>query len=246
VEPQIDLLLAEVRDVLGDDLVGVYLHGSAVLGGLQPTSDLDVIAVSARRLTDGEKQRLASRLGEISKKPRSLDFDLVVQSEIRPWRYPPPFDFHYSDWWPGMRDRDTNTDLAVLITMLLAAGTPLYGPAPATIFDAVPENDFRRTTLAAADEVVRDVEGDTRNVVLTLARIWTSLETGEVLRKDRAATWALERLPDEHTSVLERARSLYLEGSYGTWDDASDRVAAYVAYTSNAIKMASTYSSPRR
>jgi predicted nucleotidyltransferase len=246
VEPQLDLLLAGVRDVLGDDLVGAYLHGSAVLGGLRPTSDLDVIAVSARRLTDGEKERLASRLGEISKKPRSLDFDLVVQSEIRPWRYPPPFDFHYSDWWPGMRDRDTNTDLAVLITMLLAAGTPLYGPAPATIFDAVPENDFRRTTLAAADEVVRDVEGDTRNVVLTLARIWTSLETGDVLPKDRAATWALERLPDEHKPVLERARSLYLEGSYGTWDDVRDEVAAYVAYTSNAIRMASTYSSPRR
>jgi predicted nucleotidyltransferase len=246
VEPQIDLLLAELRDVLGDDLIGAYLHGSAVLGGLRPTSDLDVIAVSVRRLTDGEKQRLASRLGEISKKPRSLDFDLVVQSEIRPWHYPPLFDFHYSDWWPGMRDRDTNTDLAVLLTILLAAGTPLYGPAPATVFDAVPEHDFRRTTLAAADEVVRDIEGDTRNVVLTLARIWTSLETGEVLRKDRAATWVLERLPDEHKPVLERARSLYLEGSRGSWDDMREEINAYVGYTSNAIKMASTYSSPRR
>ena len=233
--------------MLGEDLVGMYLHGSAALGGLRPGSDLDVIAVSARRLTDGEKQRLASRLGEISKKPRSLDFDLVVQSEIRPWRYPPPFDFHYSEWWPGMRDRDTNTDLAVLITILLAGGgAPLYGPAPATVFDAVPENDFRRTTLAAADEVVRDIEGDTRNVVLTLARIWTSLETGEVLRKDRAATWVLERLPDEHKPVLERARSLYPEGSRGTWDDLRDEVAAYVAYTLNAIRIASTYSSPRR
>jgi hypothetical protein len=130
--------------------------------------------------------------------------------------------------------------------MLLAADTPLHGPAPATVFDAVPRDDFRRTTLAAAFEVVRDVEGDTRNVVLTLARIWTSLETGEVLPKDRAATWALERLPDEHKPVLERARSLYLQGSYGTWDDVRDEVAAYVAYTSNAIRMASTYSSPRR
>jgi hypothetical protein len=233
--------------MLGDDLVGMYLHGSAALGGLRPGSDLDVIAVSARRLTDVEKQRLASRLGEISKQPRSLDFDLVVQSEIRPWRYPPPFDFHYSEWWPGMRDRDTNTDLAVLITILLAGGVaPVYGAAPATVFDAVPENDFRRTTLAAADEVIRDIEGDTRNVVLTLARIWTSLETGEVLRKDRAATWVLERLPDEHKPVLERARSLYLEGSRGTWDDLREEVAAYVAYTLNAIRIASTNSSPRR
>ena len=239
-EPQIENLIAAVRDVLGDDLVGAYLHGSAALGGMRPGSDLDVIAVSARRLTDEEKQRLASRLRDVSKKPRPLDFDLVVQMEIRPWRYPPPFDFHYSEWWPGMRDRDTNIDLAVLITILLAGGTPIYGPAPAAVFDPVPEKDFRGTTLLAADEVIRDVEGDTRNVVLTLARIWTSLGTGEVLRKDGAATWVLERLPDEHKPVLERARSLYLEGSRGTWDDLRDEVDAYVAYSSNAIRTAST------
>jgi predicted nucleotidyltransferase len=239
--PQVDLLLAALRDVLGDDLVGAYVHGSAVLGGMPPGSDLDVIAVSARRMTDDEKQRLASRLADVSKKPLPLDFDLLVQSEIRPWRYPPPFDFHYSEWWPGMRDRDTNADLAVLISTLLAGGaTPLHGPSPAAIFDPVPEEDFRRTTRAAADEVVRNLEGDTRNVILTLARIWTSLETGEILRKDRAATWVLERLPDEHKPVLERARSLYLEGSRGTWDDVWDEVTAYVAYSSNAIRMAST------
>jgi predicted nucleotidyltransferase len=243
---QLDQLVVALREVLGDDLVGVYLHGSAALGGLKPSSDLDVIAVSGRRLAAVEKHSLALRLGGISKQPRSLDFDLVVHPEIRPWHYPPQFDFHYSEWWPGMRDRDTNTDLAVLITMLLRADTSLYGPAPGTVFDPVPEEDFRRTTLAAADEVVLDLEGDTRNVLLTLARIWASLETGDLLPKDRAATWALERLPDEHKPVLERARRLYLEGSYGTWDNVRDEAAALAAYTSKAIRIASTNSAPRR
>jgi streptomycin 3"-adenylyltransferase len=240
VDTQLEAVVAAVRHVLGDDAVGIYLHGSGALGGLRPTSDLDVIAVSTRHLTADEKQRLATQLAAISKRPRSVDFDLVVQSEIRPWRSPPPFDFHYSDWWPGMRDRGTNNDLAVLITMLLAAATPVYGPPPATVLDPVPDSDFRRQTLAAAEEVVRDVDGDTRNVLLTLARVWASLETGEVLPKDRAATWVLERLPDQHKPVLERARAAYLEGSYGEWDDVRDEVAAFVAYTSNAIRIAST------
>lgn len=237
---QLESVVATVRDVLGDDLVGIYLHGSGGLGGLRPTSDLDVIAVSKRRLTAVEKHQLATQLAGITKRPRGLDFDLVVQSEIRPWRSPPPFDFHYSDWWPGMRDRGTNTDLAVLITMLLDADKPLYGPPPATVFDPVPESDLRRQTRAAADEVVREVDGDTRNVLLTLARIWTTLETGEVMPKDRAATWVLERLPDEHKPVLERARAAYLEGTYGDWDDVRQEVALCVAYTSNAIRIAST------
>lgn len=229
-----------VRDTVGDAVVGIYLHGSGVIGGLRPTSDLDVIAVSARGLTHAEKEQLAARLAAISKKPRSVDFDLVVQSEIRPWRYPPPFDFHYSDWWPGMRDRDTNIDLAVLITMLLAADMPLYGPAPATVFDPVPEEDFRQATLAAVGDLMRKIESDTRNVLLTLARIWTSLQTGDVLPKDQAATWALERMPAEHRPVLERARDLYLEGSRGAWDDVRDEVRACANYMCSAIKMAST------
>jgi predicted nucleotidyltransferase len=240
VREQLDAVVAAVRDILGDDLVGVYLHGSGALGGLRATSDLDVIAVSARRLTVPEKQRLAARLAELTKQPRSLDFDLVVQDEIRPWRYPPPFDFHHSDWWPGMRDRGTNPDLAVLVTMLRAADRPLYGPPATTVFDPVPEEDLRRTTLAAVDDVLRDLDGDTRNVLLTLARVWATVESGEVLPKDRAATWALERLPQEHRPVLERARDLYLEGSYGTWDEVRDEVRACADYTSNAIRMAST------
>ncbi|MCI0582291.1 MAG: nucleotidyltransferase domain-containing protein, partial [Chloroflexi bacterium] len=39
-----------LREVIGDAVLGVYLHGSAVMGGLRPTSDVDVLAVTARVL----------------------------------------------------------------------------------------------------------------------------------------------------------------------------------------------------
>jgi streptomycin 3"-adenylyltransferase len=45
------------------------------------------------------KQRLVSRLLKISRKPRRLELTIVVQSDIRPWRYPPRMDFQYGDWW---------------------------------------------------------------------------------------------------------------------------------------------------
>jgi hypothetical protein len=38
---QIDRLLVTVRAVLGDDLIGAYLHGSAVFDGLRPASDIE-------------------------------------------------------------------------------------------------------------------------------------------------------------------------------------------------------------
>jgi hypothetical protein len=42
---QVQSILQLVDDVCGDDVLGAYLHGSAVLGGLRPTSDLDILVV---------------------------------------------------------------------------------------------------------------------------------------------------------------------------------------------------------
>ncbi|MGE5460108.1 MAG: nucleotidyltransferase domain-containing protein, partial [Solirubrobacterales bacterium] len=63
---QIAAVLEALRDGLGPDLVGAYLHGSAVLGGLRPHSDLDVLAVSERQMTRPERASLIARLLAIS------------------------------------------------------------------------------------------------------------------------------------------------------------------------------------
>ena len=57
---QLGAVIALCRDVLGPDLAGAYLHGSAVLGGLRRRSDLDVLAVSTRRTTLEEKRQTRS------------------------------------------------------------------------------------------------------------------------------------------------------------------------------------------
>jgi predicted nucleotidyltransferase len=76
-EEQLDRVLAVARDVLGPDVVGGYLHGSAVLGGLRPRSDIDVLVVSRRPTTREEKQRLvgwpARRLRQGLARPAASD-----------------------------------------------------------------------------------------------------------------------------------------------------------------------------
>ena len=52
---QLDRVSRLVREVLGEDVAGAYLFGSAVHGGLQPDSDLDVLVVSERHTTLDEK-----------------------------------------------------------------------------------------------------------------------------------------------------------------------------------------------
>ena len=86
--------------------------------------------------------------------------------------------------------------------------------------DPVPHEDLRRAIVAGVPELLADLASDTRNVLLTLARVWTTLATGTVTSKDAAASWALDRLPDRHRPVLARARSLYLDGRESLADPA--------------------------
>ena len=74
-----------------------------------------------------------------------------------------------------------------------------------------------------------DLADDTRNVLLTLARIWVTLETGEIRSKDEAADWAIPRLPDEHRPAMRRARDLYRAGGFGDpWDGGATKLADHL------------------
>jgi streptomycin 3"-adenylyltransferase len=42
---QTERVLRLVREVFGRDVLGAYEHGSAVLGGVQPTSDVDILVI---------------------------------------------------------------------------------------------------------------------------------------------------------------------------------------------------------
>ena len=94
--------------------------------------------------------------------------------------------------------------------MVRRYGEPLVGPPAADAISPVPEADLRAAMVGDLELLLDDLEPDTRNVLLTLARIWCTLATGEIRSKDEAAAWALERLPDEHRPVLAHARAAYL------------------------------------
>ncbi|MFP8885728.1 aminoglycoside adenylyltransferase family protein [Streptomyces mangrovi] len=223
-----------VDGVLGPTAVGVYLHGSSVLAGLRPASDIDLLVLSRRTMDERERQTLLEGLLEISASAdaaddsrRPVELTVVVQSEIRPWRFPPTGDFLYGEWLRdafeagGIPRPEPVPDLALLLTTVLAGDHSLIGPRPAQVIDPVPHRDLTRASTAGIPDLLDELEDDTRNVVLTLARIWTTLATGEIASKDAAADWALARLPPEHRPVLEHARNLYLNRRYSeeTWSD---------------------------
>ncbi|MGC9541773.1 aminoglycoside adenylyltransferase family protein [Streptomyces sp. UG1] len=225
--PGAQALLPVLHHTLGTAILGIYLHGSAALGGLRPHSDIDVLVVVRERMSPDQRRALVRELMEVSGGgSRPVELIVVVQDDVRPWRYPPTCEFLYGEW---LRDeyergvlpaREPSPDLAPLLTMVLSANAPLYGPPPADLLDPVPHADLRRAIVAAVPELLAELESDTRNVLLTLARIWVTLATGTVRSKDAAADWALARLPAEHRPVLAHARAVHLGERDECWDGA--------------------------
>lgn len=228
------------RGLVHARIIGVYLYGSAVAGGLRPDSDLDLLVLTDRRLKPDEKARVVEGLLPISGREtrpqtwRPLEVTIVAQPEVRPWRYPPRMELQYGEW---MRDAfvagviepepPENPDLSVLITMVRQTSRALIGPAATDVLDPVPSTDLVRGMVDGLPALLADLPGDTRNVLLTHARIWATVSTGEIRSKDDAADWALSRLPDEHRPILARARDLYRTGGYGDpWDEGAVRVLA--------------------
>lgn len=245
---QLDEIVRIVREVLGDGVVGVYLHGTTGADALRPTSDLDVLVVIDEPTTEAERRALVLGLAEVSGSPeprgrwRPVELTVVRQSMVNPWRYPPERELQFGQW-----DRkrylagfvpapEPDPDLAVLVSAALAADRPLLGPPAAAILAPVPAPHLRRSVVAGVPGLMAALEGDTRNVLLTLARIWFTLATGEIRAKDAAASWALEHLDDlapadrvATGAVLTLARQQYLAGTHGETTWAQDQPAAEAA-----------------
>lgn len=165
-------------------------------------------------------------------------------SAVLPWRHPARRELQFGEWLrddllagvfePPMPD----PDLAVLLTKVRQHSVALIGPPARELFDPVPEVD----RLSAFDDALAlwngppDWSGDERNVVLTLARIWYSVDTGRIAAKDVAADWVLVRLPAEHRPVLREARLSYLGENTTDLADQPDRVAAFIGYARQAVR----------
>jgi predicted nucleotidyltransferase len=247
---QTDRVLRLMRETLGHDALGAYQYGSAVLGGVQPTSDIDILVITGRLATLVEKRQLVQGLMAISAPfpppglERCVEVTVVAQAQVRPWRYPSSFDLQYGEWLRERFERENtlllrpavNVDLTTLLTIVLLGDQPLFGPPPGELLDPVLLEDCVRAMVSDIDLFMDEFENDTRNILLRLARIWQTVVTGIIDRKDRAAEWAQQRLPPAHQQLMERARAMYLGWQPDEWTGMASEARASADYMISQIQ----------
>lgn len=250
IAEQLTHACAVLERQLDETLLAIHLFGSALDGGLRPHSDIDLLVTVNAPLPNPLRRALMLDLLSVSAWPgsdpsrRALEVTLLVREHLVPWRYPPQRELQFGEWLReelqagSIPPATPDPDIAILLTKASQHSLCLAGPPVSELFEPVPREDFSR---ALADTVTQwneasDWQGDERNVVLALARIWYSAATGAIAPKDVAAAWALERLPPEHRPVLASARDAYLGSANHDLAERAEQVAAFVGYVKGSIE----------
>src|SRR5262249_42910570 len=86
-------IVTECAGLLGNNLVGIYLHGSLAMGSFNPDlSDVDFLAVTKSKLTPSQRKEFAQTMIRLSvHAPRKgLEMSVITQSELLDFRHPTP------------------------------------------------------------------------------------------------------------------------------------------------------------
>ncbi len=251
IAPQVAAASSLIERHLGAGLVAIHLFGSAVDGGLQPHSDIDLLVTVTQPPDEAVLRALAAALLAISAPPgsspdlRALEVTVLALEHVVPWRHPARRELQFGEWLrtdlmagvvePPMMDHD----LAILLTKVRGHSIPVLGPQADQLLQAVPREDLRRALLdtVAQWNTPEDWAGDEKHIILALARIWYTAVSGGIASKDQAAAWLLERLEAPYRPVLAKARAIYLGQEE---DDLAQRhdaeTAAFIAHARATIE----------
>jgi predicted nucleotidyltransferase len=150
VRRQVLDFVSGLSEILASNLVGVYLHGSLAMGCFNPNaSDIDLIVVTRRRVGT-RKRKLAALALAVSSKPFPVEVTSFSGKDPKPWRYPTPFDFHFSEDWRRAYESGSafrgmgaeGKDPAANITEARSRGFALSGAPIETVLPFVPAGGF--------------------------------------------------------------------------------------------------------
>ncbi|PQQ28320.1 adenylyltransferase [Photorhabdus luminescens] len=230
IPSEADKTLLIVQKRLAESLVAVYLHGSAVVGGLRPRSDVDLLVVIDQPMTSEVREFLAADLMMISGQypsdtngRRPVELIVFLHADLAASLYPARSEFIYGEWLRHEYEVGEipkpfcDPELTLVLAQSRQEAVPLVGPNASSLIPAIPRLNIRRAIKDVLPNLIATLQGDERNVLLTLARMWLTLVTGEFVSKDVAADWAAARLPAIQATVLADARETYLKGREEDW-----------------------------
>ena len=212
----LDKLSFAIQEILGGNLVGIYLHGSIAQNAFRwNVSDIDFLIVVQSEPSDEAKRKLLDTTIVLSKiaPPKGLEWSVVTLADCLHVSHPVTFCLHYSiahtqryltspeEYIQNMKGRDG--DLAAYFAVVRQCGIVLYGKPIEDVFGPVPKDfvmdSFRQNVI----------DDNTPDGILNRCRYEAYRQEGVLLSKIDGAQWALKHLPPDLHARIRSAIKVY-------------------------------------
>lgn len=100
-------------------------------------------------------------------------------------------------------------DIACHLTLINKKGICIFGLPIKEAFSEIPETDFRSSIVSGVDYAISVLTTLPVYGILTLCRVLSYLETGEILSKRDAGMWALSIIPENLRYIVRSAVEVY-------------------------------------
>jgi hypothetical protein len=211
VEQYLDAFDGRISEILSDDLVGSYVHGSAVLGSFNPArSDLDVLVVIRNALSGSQRDRICERLGAAALPvPASmLEMSVVTADTCRNPTSSPQFELHLNTRDNRCADGTGRTDGDLVLHFAVARQSGRLigsGRSPGEVFAPVPEPLILAAMAMELDDAMNSSSAAPEYIVLNACRNLAYSRTGHIHSKVSGAEWVLAHEPDVDRGLVDSA-----------------------------------------
>lgn len=170
-------------------VIGVYVHGSAAMGGMTDRSDLDVLVVTADA---AGVDQLGGALLALTNQGRPLELSVVTAEAAYTPAAPWPFLVHVNSSADEVvfDDGAGDADLVAHYAITRARGVTILGPPPATVIGAISRVQFIGYLVSELEWGLRCA--DQRYAVLNACRAVGFASTGRLLSKVEGAQWWIQ------------------------------------------------------
>lgn len=218
----LDAFVAAAKEIIGEQLTGIYLHGSLAMGCFHPKkSDIDIIVVIGEDISDIQKMEFMKRVVSLNRQApeKGLEISVVKREFCNPFAYPTPYTLHFSpmhlQWFlddPQSYVEKMNgddKDLAAHFTIIKKYGIVLYGEEIEKVFSDVPQEYYIDSIWADIEDAGEEIARQPIYMTLNLCRVFAFLRDGLYLSKEEGGKWGLAHLPLKYHPLLSDALACY-------------------------------------
>ena len=235
------------REILGENLVGVYLHGSAAMGCLnEKKSDIDLLTVVDMALPDAIKRRYMDMVvGLNADVPgKGVELSVVRKNVCKPFLYPTPFELHFSaahlQWYKANpsdyidKMQGIDRDLAAHFMITYHRGKRLCGKEIKDVFEQVDREFYFDSIWNDIKDAEEEIMADPTYMILNLCRVLAYKKDGLILSKQEGGNWGVGNVPGKYHGLILQALDEYVSGQAPAWNEGCAH--DYAAYMIGRIR----------